>query len=349
MPIAVLLITDRPEQSHKLDRLLSLWGRCAVVDLNRPVAKLPETRQLLISDVDLSSRASVEAMRRALASHKRTGVPHLCLVRDRSARTTVQANAIGASAVLPADVPVKVLLGEVGRMLNGGGGPEPVQQHFLSASAAVADMLASAARGELLPAAAIEEGVEAINRAADRRDRGAWLELVWDHDDATYQHCLLVAGLAAAFAQRIGFPEHARRLVTGAALLHDIGKARIPLAILHKPGPLTAEEQLIVREHPQIGYEMLCRQGGFAADIVDVARSHHEYLDGSGYPQGLRAGEISDLVRMITICDVYGALIERRSYRAPMAPEEAYRVLVTMVGKLDADLVRVFRQVALPN
>ena len=77
--------------------------------------------------------------------------------------------------------------------------------------------------------------------------------------------------------------------------------------------------------------------------------SHHEYLDGSGYPRGLRADEVSDLVRMITICDVYAALIERRSYKAPMAPEQAYGTLAAMTGKLDPDLLRAFRQVILPN
>ena len=105
----------------------------------------------------------------------------------------------------------------------------------------------------------------------------------------------------------------------------------------------------IVREHPRVGYEMLRRQGGFEREIVDAAYRHHEYLDGSGYPRGLRADEISDLVRMITICDVYAALIERRSYKAPMAPEQAYGTLAAMTGKLDSDLLRAFRQVVLPN
>ncbi len=345
----MLLITDRTGQGHKLDRLLSLWGPCAVVDLNRPVAPRPVARQLLISDVDLASRASVEAVRHALATHRAAGTPHLCLLRDQSARTAVQASAIGASAVLPADIPAKVLLDEVGRMLNGDGEARPVRQHFIAASVAVADMLATAASGAVLSPAAIDGGVEAINRAADQRDLGAWLEMVRNHDDATYRHCLLVAGLTAAFAHHLGFPEEARRLLTCAAMLHDIGKARIPIEVLHKPGKLTAEEFVIVREHPQIGYEMLCRQGGFAREVVEATHRHHEYLDGSGYPQGLRGEAISDVVRMITICDIYAALIERRSYKAAMEPEEAYQVLMAMAGKLDADLLRAFRPVVLPD
>ena len=107
--------------------------------------------------------------------------------------------------------------------------------------------------------------------------------------------------------------------------------------------------QANMQTHPQIGYEMLLRQGAFAREVVEAARSHHEYLDGSGYPQGLKANEISDVVRMITICDIYAALIERRSYKAPMEPKQAYAVLVGMGAKLDADLLRAFRSVVLPG
>jgi putative nucleotidyltransferase with HDIG domain len=348
MPTAVLLITDRPTQSAKLERLLSLWGPCDVVDVHRPSKGGPVPMRLLVSDVDLSNRVAVEAVRDRLGERRQKGTPYLCLLRDQSVRLTTQANAIGASAILPADSSAKTLLGEIGRILNPEG-QVPMERHFVAASAGMADMLSAAADGRALPVAAIEDSIEAINRAADDRDLGAWLEMVRNHDDATYRHCLLVAGLTAAFARHLDFPERARRLLTGAAMLHDIGKAQIPVGILHKPDKLTAEEMLIVREHPQIGYEMLCEQGGFAHEIVEATHRHHEYLDGSGYPQGLRGEEISDVVRMVTICDVYAALIETRSYRAAMAPDEAYQVLMAMAGKLDADLLRAFRRVVLPN
>lgn len=348
MPIAVLLITDRPQQSVQLERLLSLWGPCDVVDVHRPTPSGPAPKRLLVSDVDLSNRASVEAVRDRLAERRRNGTPYLCLLRERSPRLTTQAHAIGASAILPVDLPAKTLLDEIGRILNPQG-QAPMQRQFVAASAAMADLLAAATDGRALPVAAVEGSVEAINRAADDRDLGAWLDMVWNHDDATYQHCLLVAGLAAAFARELGFPEAARQLVTSAAVLHDIGKARVPLSILHKRGKLTVEEFAIVREHPQTGYEMLLRQGAFPREVVEATRSHHEYLDGTGYPQGLRAAEISDVVRMITICDIYAALIERRSYKEPMAPEAAYAVLIGMGGKLDADLLRAFRRVVLAS
>lgn len=264
-----------------------------------------------------------------------------------SPRCQTQANALGATAILPAETPRAVLLDKVDAMLGPGAANAPAGLHrrFIAASAALGDLLDSAASGGHLPASAIDDSVEALNRAAEGGDLDAWLDLVWQHDDATYQHCLLVSGLAAAFAHRLGFGEADRRLITGAAVLHDIGKARIPLDILRKPGKLSAEEHEIIRQHPRIGHEMLTAQGGFAPMVLAAVLSHHEYLDGTGYPQGLRADQIPDPVRLITICDIYAALIERRPYRAPKPPEEAYAILVGMAEKLDLDLVRVFGEV----
>ncbi len=156
-----------------------------------------------------------------------------------SPRAQIQANALGAKLLLPVETPQPVLLDKVGVLLGrvDPGSPEAaVQQRFIAASAGTADLLDAAASGRPLPVAAIGQSIEALNRAADGGNLAAWLDLVWQHDDATYQHCLLVSGLAAAFAQRLGFSEADRAQVTAAALLHDIGKARVPLEILRKEG-----------------------------------------------------------------------------------------------------------------
>ncbi len=260
----------------------------------------------------------------------------------------MQAHALGAREVLPVDAPRPLLLEKAGAMLGldaPSGAAAGLRRRFITASAALGDLLDAAAHDGHLPPAAINDSVEALNRAAEGGDLDAWLHMVWQHDDATYQHCLLVSGLAAAFAYRLGFGEADRRLITGAAVLHDVGKARVPVDILRKPGELTVEERALMREHPRLGHDMLVTQGGFDPMVLAVVVSHHEYLDGSGYPSGLDAGQIPDPVRMITICDIYAALIERRPYRPPMPPEEAYAVLTGMGGKLDLDLVRVFGEV----
>ena len=102
----------------------------------------------------------------------------------------------------------------------------------------------------------------------------------------------------------------------------------------------------VMRKHPQFGIDALATASGLPAEMLDMVVHHHEYLDGSGYPHGLRAQEISDLVRMMTIADVFGALIERRSYKPPMPGAAAYQILLDMGPKLDQDLVRAFHPVA---
>ena len=86
------------------------------------------------------------------------------------------------------------------------------------------------------------------------------------------------------------------------------------------------------------------RQGGFDPQLLDIVRHHHEYIDGSGYPDALSGERVTALSRLVTICDIYAALIERRSYKAPMPPRDALATLAAMGGKIDAGLLRAFRE-----
>ncbi len=174
----------------------------------------------------------------------------------------------------------------------------------------------------------------------------AWIDTVRTHHSMTYQHCLLVTGLAVAFGQQIGVSRADRQRLSFAGMLHDIGKARIPLAILEKPGRLDEDEMAVMKKHPQFGFDALGTMPTLPAEMLDMVVHHHEYLDGSSYPHGLHASEISDLVGMITIADVFGALIERRSYKPPLSGSAAYQILLDMGPKLDKDLVRAFQPVA---
>ena len=126
-------------------------------------------------------------------------------------------------------------------------------------------------------------------------------------------------------------------------MLHDIGKARIPISILEKPARLDNDELIIMRKHPEYGLDALKSVPDIDQDMVDMVLHHHELLDGTGYPHGLKAKEISDLVRIMTISDIFGALIERRSYKEPMSGKDAYQILLDMGPKLDKELVREFR------
>ncbi len=111
-----------------------------------------------------------------------------------------------------------------------------------------------------------------------------WLTTVGRHHTDSYRHCLFVTGFAVAFAQHLGMREDDQRRVARAALLHDVGKAFIPVAILDKPGKLTGEEMIEIRQHPRLGYDALAAEGSFPPEMLDVVLHHHEFLDGTGYP-----------------------------------------------------------------
>jgi len=176
---------------------------------------------------------------------------------------------------------------------------------------------------------------------------GLWLELVQNYHDATAQHCSLVSGIALKFARHLGCGPAVSSRIHDAAFFHDIGKSHVPLEILDKPKALTQAEWKIMRRHTLAGYDILCRSEQTGGEIARIARDHHEYLDGTGYPYGISGKAIDDMTRILTICDIYAAFLERRAYKEPKPPDVAYGILQSMAGsKLDPDLVREFEKVA---
>ena len=200
--------------------------------------------------------------------------------------------------------------------------------------------------GPMVPAEEVERQRRQMDDIIGMSPMSVWLDLFQNYHDGTAQHCSLVSGFTLAFARKLGFNERDASRLYDAAFFHDIGKAVIPLEILDKPGRLIAGEWEIMKSHASRGYEILARDDRTAGEIACIARDHHEYLDGSGYPNGLTAAKIGDPTRILTICDIFAALVEKRAYKTPKSPEEAYAILASMAGsKLDTDLVRLFEAV----
>lgn len=188
---------------------------------------------------------------------------------------------------------------------------------------------------------------QAMEALIDGSPMSVWIDLIQNYHDGTAQHCSLVSGYALAFARALGCGEKQTERLFDAAFFHDVGKARIPLEILDKPGRLEPGEWEVMRGHVLHSYDILSRDEHTSGEIARVARDHHEYLDGSGYPNGIRGDRIDDVTRIITICDIFAALTEKRAYKPPKSFDEAYAILTSMVGtKLDPDLVRLFEKVA---
>jgi HD-GYP domain-containing protein (c-di-GMP phosphodiesterase class II) len=169
----------------------------------------------------------------------------------------------------------------------------------------------------------------------------------------TASHSERVAEIADGIAAVLRFEGDGRRILRRASLLHDIGKLAISNRILDKPGKLSDEEFLAIKTHPVHTLRILERAPCFA-ELADLAANHHEKLDGSGYPRGLRADDLDLPMRVLAVADVYEALTADRPYRGPLPIEEALAIIDRDVpGRLDADVrnaleVHVGRAPALP-
>lgn len=343
---AFLLLTDTPDRAARLARDLAPTGPSVVLDVLDPdqADRTPDrtTLRAVVSDISFRGSAPVAALKRHLDRLGHERPPYVCLLHEDTPRARTQALALGATHVMPAARASSL----IGVAFPAAPDAAPTQvAEAVSQAAVVLTRIFDFARGGDVAPEMVAAGAELIEGALREADVRAWLDVVWRFDDATHQHCLLVAGLAAGFGRQIGLGRHDCHRLTEAALLHDIGKSRIPHAILNKPGRLDADEMAVMRTHPVIGYEML-RSSGYPDEMLSVVRSHHEMLDGSGYPDGLRDGQVPDLVRLVTVCDIFGALIERRSYKPPMGGDQACDILRGMGDKLDRDLVRAFGPVA---
>ncbi|HEV7439605.1 MAG TPA: HD domain-containing phosphohydrolase [Methylobacterium sp.] len=340
----VLLVTDRPTPMRGLASGVERMVTCTCLP---PDASLPAERPLLVI-VDLDeARPENAAAIAGLTERTRDGfVPCLTLLRNAWVRGSSAADLPETHRVLPATTPRDTILAKVLEMIGIAAQACTARTLRLEARASAAtgivtDLFLAAAEGPLRPAE-IDRGTETVLDAISETGIRGWLDIIWRHDAQVYQHTLSVAGYAAAFGDEIALSRDDHHRLTKAALLHDIGKSKIPAAILNKPGALGRDEMGLMRDHAAIGADLLLAQGGFEPEIIDVVRHHHEKLDGSGYPDALAGAEITDLVRIVTICDIFSALTERRAYRAPLGITEAVTVMTGMRGELDRALMHAF-------
>jgi diguanylate cyclase (GGDEF)-like protein len=180
----------------------------------------------------------------------------------------------------------------------------------------------------------VTTGVQALSAAAAARDRYI----------AMHAHRLVE--LAVATAQQLGQTEKELHMLRLSAILHDIGKIGIPDAILHKPGPLTEEEWLIMRTHPDIGHKILKEIGGVFEQLSNIVVAHHERWDGKGYPRRLAGEDIPLHARILAVVDAYDAMTSHRVYREPMTTGQARAELLRCSGtQFDPRVVAAFMSV----
>ena len=163
------------------------------------------------------------------------------------------------------------------------------------------------------------------------------------YDEYTFHHSLSVSVLSIAIGQQMSLSNDDLRILGRAAIMHDIGKMLVPVELINKPSRLSNEEFLIVKQHPERGYDYLVK-GNIGDDAMRMAtRHHHEKMDGSGYPDRLKEDELKLISRIVSVADVYDAVTSYRPYRTPMPPSQAIELVMSEVGtSFDYDIVKAF-------
>src|SRR6516165_3942861 len=269
----LLLASDRSDRSSELANILRSVGDVDTV-ATKEIPPFPNGRfSGVVVDINLRSPESVQTVRNRLRADVYSDMPRLFVLAEALHHATMQAWALGATDTISRPFNADAILQRIhaafpdsagfdatdrGKTLNRGvaAAHEVMVKIFERLPAGVPLTLDDVVQSEI-------KIIKAIKHSSLRE----WLTVIGCHHTDSYRHCLFVTGFAVAFAQHLGMREDDQRRLTRAALLHDVGKAFVPVAILDKKGALTEEELAVVRKHPQRGYDALaaqCRAGGEA-------------------------------------------------------------------------------------
>ncbi len=209
---------------------------------------------------------------------------------------------------------------------------------------AVISMFQEARMGKAVDVGGAQKMVEEITDSVSRNP-GALISLarLKTVDDYTYMHSVAVCAMMVALSKQLGQDADQTRAAGLAGLMHDLGKALMPMDVLNKPGKLTNAEFSIIKTHPVEGHRLLLTGQNVGDAVLDVCLHHHEKTDGSGYPKGLKDSDISVFAKMGAVCDVYDAITSNRPYKVGWDPAESLRKMAEWSnGHFDGKIFQAF-------
>lgn len=347
----VALIYDRVGPFRNAVMTLKRSFKLKAVDLSREEALQHPVGRAPVFCLDKFPAAMIAQIEAICAEYV---APPLFILPTYNADTFERAKAFGGEPLVP-PVDDHILTESVRRSVNmaveyGWKDLKPAEAKALKTSVdCFRSLFKAASKGERMPLDQVAQACGAIQDSIGDSSIDRWLSSLKQHHDVSFRHSMFVCGTLTYFSHAVGIAGDDLRDLTWGGFLHDAGKARVPLEILDKPGKLDDEDWAIMAKHPEYSREILSVEEGVTPDIVAMATSHHEKLDGTGYPDGLVDAQLNDFVRLVSIADVFSALTEPRAYKDPMSNEAALDIISGFKGHLDLALVKRFREFILDN
>ncbi len=350
----VTIVHDNNKDNKSFIKLVERYHDVRLVDVKSLCPNDFKISLLVIVQINLADPEILRPLKEKMALTERGPVPVLFLLRDFSRREIIQANILGATDYILYPCPdnnfIEIMGDLVSRAVEQAWSKlSKTQETALKVSLKVVEKtFQNASKGLEVCQADVKNSCSLIIEATAKDGLTGWMNAIRQHHNYTYRHSMMVCGYLTSFGMLLGVKKDDLQLLTVGGLLHDIGKAMTPVEILNKPAKLTPEEWEIIKEHAEHSYHIL-EKGDWDEVMIDIATHHHEKLDGSGYPHGLKGSQVTDLARMAAIADVFSGLVDKRSYKAAMSAEDAINIMLDMKGHLDIPLVRAFRAVALSD
>lgn len=342
-----IVSADRVKAARRYGIIASLFP-IDFLDVKGLASSPPPSGATLVVDFLALTEEDLLALKSALNPGCRLSIS---VLDQRNRKQVFQAREFGCETLVDRRESLSVLLatlresaGDYYKPTLPGDLPDAVRSAVDGACRTLATVSLSAILGRDLPIDKLKGAAKTITETIAKEGVKSWLEAAQSHHSHTYRHTLLVVGHAVSFARDLSLSREQQILIALSALIHDLGKVRIPLSILDKPGQPTEKEKAFVKRHPEFTREILKTNSTLPKSVVDVAVWHHEMLDGTGYPDGLKGEQIPFHVRMLTLADIYSTLTEDRGKKGAMSPRQAVQEMARMPEKLDPNLFKVFKK-----
>ncbi|MGB4107612.1 MAG: HD domain-containing phosphohydrolase [Alphaproteobacteria bacterium] len=350
---AVALIDSTSHRGEVEKALTSFYEVASYSDGREALKKLAaQPPAIILVGEEVTPGSSLSFIRAARGERALSEIPVLYIIDKKNFGLIAEGKAAGTSDFITKPYRRSELIKAISRQLNASIEHEwealPVLQR--SALKGTADVFGNLAdvlsTGETLPLNAVKDAVQPLVTAIENNDFKAILEGVRNHDDYTYAHSMRVATMLSLLGHAAGFKNDEQLMLASGGLLHDVGKMTIPHHILNKPGRLDAAEFEIMKSHVPETIKYLKAAGNMPNAIFIIAEQHHEKIDGTGYPNGLKGAELNELARMAAVVDVFSALTDRRVYKPPMESSKAIEIMKNeMTTHLDQNFVKMFSSI----